>query len=474
MSKTVEAIVREGEKWLSATVRQAGDAVDVLRYDSWPTRDSSGPQAASAARQAESASVAGETVYGFASGGLAFHRIEVPQVKDSEMASLVSLQAESLLPLPMEEMELAWRSWPQTNGKVEVTIAAARREELQAFLVDTKPETGSRILLAADGIVKAWTTLFGGSDARTVIVHLGQDHSNVCLADKGRLQQALCLETRRHELSVAGQLAIDKAEQLAQDIRFALEMFEIEGEEVGIVLLSDGSSVFEIVAGYLAEVGLQARTVTPASEKPGGKATTESEKLLEHIIPLGVGALALDGHAKPLRLFERLRIPDDESSAKKPMLSLKARGMIAAALLVALLAVSYVLDVIELGRLESLWDEAKNNGLVVEQQTGVTIRSAVAARRADLLLLLQTVNENCPDGLMLNGFTYRLGDKVKTTGHAKTAEQMYTFQESLEKQKTISDVKLVNPVFDEKKKQFTFGVAFDYGTFTRKAKRKTR
>ena len=91
MSKTIQAIVREGKQWLSATVRQAGDTVEVLSCDTWSTRHSSGARTESVSQHAESTGSASETVYGFVSGGVAFHRIEVPHTRDSEMDALVSL-----------------------------------------------------------------------------------------------------------------------------------------------------------------------------------------------------------------------------------------------------------------------------------------------------------------------------------------------------------------------------------------------
>ena len=46
---------------------------------------------------------------------------------------IVRMQAESLLPLPPDQIEVAWRTMPGTNGNVDITIAAARREYLQKF-----------------------------------------------------------------------------------------------------------------------------------------------------------------------------------------------------------------------------------------------------------------------------------------------------------------------------------------------------
>jgi hypothetical protein len=66
------------------------------------------------------------------------------------MASIVRMQTESLLPLPADQIEVAWRSSPGTNGNVEISIAAARREYLQKFSGSVRDFRPGHILLSCE------------------------------------------------------------------------------------------------------------------------------------------------------------------------------------------------------------------------------------------------------------------------------------------------------------------------------------
>ncbi len=49
------------------------------------------------------------SVVGLDSTGVAFYRVTAPAVEQQEMGSIVRMQAESLLPLPPDQIEVAWR-----------------------------------------------------------------------------------------------------------------------------------------------------------------------------------------------------------------------------------------------------------------------------------------------------------------------------------------------------------------------------
>ena len=73
-------------------------------------------------------------IVGFNSAGVAFYRITVPAVGEDETASMVKMQAETRLPLPVDQMELAWRADQMRNGQVGYIVAAARKKPLENFV----------------------------------------------------------------------------------------------------------------------------------------------------------------------------------------------------------------------------------------------------------------------------------------------------------------------------------------------------
>ena len=133
-------------------------------------------------------------VAGFDSAGVVFYRIDVPAAAEQEVAEIIKLQAEARLPLPTEQMEMAWRADQVRDGQVPVTIAAARTEKLQKFVQNVSGFGPERILLDCEGIVKAWTTLFSGNERDAVIVSITARNTNVCLAQGGRLSNAVVLD----------------------------------------------------------------------------------------------------------------------------------------------------------------------------------------------------------------------------------------------------------------------------------------
>ena len=101
-------------------------------------------------------------VLGLDGGGVAFYRIKVPPVDDDQLDSIVRMQAESLLPLPADQMQMVWRAADAVDGKRSCSIAAARSDQLRRFVSDAG-DSVSQILLDAEAVVKAWMELFDGT-----------------------------------------------------------------------------------------------------------------------------------------------------------------------------------------------------------------------------------------------------------------------------------------------------------------------
>src|SRR4030042_6925248 len=87
------------------------------------------------------------TVVGFGAEGVAFYHLGLPAVKEDEIKSMVRMQAETLLPVPAEQMEVTWRVGRANNGQVAVTIAASRKEYLKNFIENVRGINPAKILL---------------------------------------------------------------------------------------------------------------------------------------------------------------------------------------------------------------------------------------------------------------------------------------------------------------------------------------
>ncbi len=301
-------------------------------------------------------------VVGFDSAGVAFYRIGVPAAKEEEIAAMVRLQAEARLPLPAEQIELAWRAGNGQDGQMDVTIAAARKEHLQGFVEDVRGFGPAKILLDCEGIVKAWRALFSGEERRAVVVSIGSRNTQVCLAEHGRLINAASLDTGMKDFSavqedsIGGQgLAVRKdsigeqaetAERFAQDTRSVLELFGYaEPAELPVFVLSDGSGVIESIVSCLESAGLNVAAALPEVKKLKAQMELGAEDIYEYRVPIGLALMALEARADELNIFERLYNPAGERKKKHWLYSPKAACAIATVMLASLLIVSYAVDV---------------------------------------------------------------------------------------------------------------------------------
>ena len=242
MSKTVTAITNGTGVFQAVQMRRSASGYELLSVHN----ESSGMASSDM------------TVGGFDSGRAAFYRIEVPAVKSEQMDSLVRMQAESLLPLPIEQMEVAWRSRRSEGGKAEVTIAAARLLQLERYRREMERFGPQRIYLSGEAVVKVWRELYGGGEAKAAVVYVGPQNTHICLSAEGRLIQAVSSDIGWAELMEEG-AAEAALQRLIQDLRHALDLFDGELKTKGIELLCPEGESLEPVAERLGRMGVEVR-----------------------------------------------------------------------------------------------------------------------------------------------------------------------------------------------------------------------
>ena len=410
-------------------------------------------------------------VLGLDGGGVAFYRIEVPPVDDNQLDSIVRMQAESLLPLPADQMQMTWRAASAVDGKRSCSIAAARSDQLRRFVSDAGDGV-SQILLDAEAVVKAWMELFNGTIEKSVLINLRANDCRVLLADEGRLAHAVTLDVGLSDLS--GDESASNYELFVHDLRNALELFgEDVSQQTNVLVISENDRAHERLVSYLNEAGFDARAASPSSQRlrysessegddvPGIAIVEDAEiagsvtggDICQYIEPIGLALMAMDGDGAELNLFDGLVEKSDPKAkakvAHKIQLAFLITAIIAVVCLVAAKAVDKAL-------LERVIDPELNK--LVEQQK---MRQQIAAHRPDILGLLKAVNESGLSGMMLDSFEYKAG-KVTIAGFARSREQMFEFQKKLEENKEIGPVDIPSSPFDEKKKGVNFKMQFEY------------
>lgn len=404
------AIAKDGNKLKAVKLRKQGGLFEVLWTKSseaddldWKAFELECGLAAESTEQ-EKNSDGKMVVAGFDSAGVVFYRVDLPTVSEEEIAAMVKLQAEARLPLPAEQIQLAWRADQVQNGKVPVTIAAARKERLQKFVENVRGFGPEKILLDCEAIVKAWRTFFSGDGRNAVVVSMTTQNTQVCLAQNGQLTNAVVMDTGTEDLSKTTQDLLvpgagvltdqtETIERFVQDIRSVLELFGYAGQaELPVFVLSDDSAAHEVIVSSLKSAGLNVRAAYPQIEKLDARARLRPADIYEYRVPIGLALTAIDGDTDRLNIFEHLYCSPSEAKSKRRLNSTKAAFAVAAIMLVLLVIVSYAVDVISPRAIEKRLDGTGPGSVVQQLNDRQKLINSVVSQRPDLLELLNRIH----------------------------------------------------------------------------------
>jgi hypothetical protein len=414
-------------------------------------------------------------VVGFESTGVAFYRMDAPAVAENEIEALVKMQAEAMLPLPAQEMEIAWRRGAVRDGKAAITIAAARKQPLQALVDNVRDFGPAKILLDCEAMVRAWRAVFSQSKQDALVVDVTARSTQLCLVENGHLSNATVLDIGledflRTSRSLPGGVDLadqtEVTERFSQDIRSVLASSGYsEPTNLPVLVLSDGSGAMESIVCFLKSAGLNAAAALPEVGSFRAQSGFDPAQIYEYKLPIGLALMALEKPADGLNLFANLYDPAGTKKKDYGSHSLKIAGAIAAVLLTVLVIVSYGFDVATEKRLSRLEGQAGFKELVERQ----TLIKTVARERPDLLQLLSDINSGENRGVTLDSFHFKKGQPVTVSGQVQENDQLYDFQKSLLSKKGITDVNIQNTSRDSKTKRLKFTVTFQYKTFTKKS-----
>ncbi len=407
-------------------------------------------------------------VVGFNSAGVAFYRISVPAVGEEETASIVKLQAETRLPLPAEQMEIAWRADQMQNGQAGFIVAAARKKPLEDFAENVRNFQPTKILLDCEGVTKAWKSFFSGDEQLAVVVSMAAQNTQVCLVENGRLCNAMILDVGMEDFSVDDEAKqIQTSERFIQDLNSVLELFGYSNQaELPIFLLSDGNSTHMNIVSSLNSAGLDAQIAMPDIKELRTPSEIGIEDIYEYRIAIGLGLMAFETSKNELNIFEHIYRPTLKKEKKHWIYTPKITCGIAAAMLVLFIVISSAIDLASPGRIEkhlkASVSDADLNSLMQRQK----LIKSVAQQRPDLLELLGQINASGEKGIKLESFHFKKGQPVTITGEASGNEQLYKFEKNLQDRKNIKSVKM-NPSKDAKTKKIKFTITFHYKNFTK-------
>ena len=409
-----------------------------------------------------SANGARTSVVGLDSTAVVFYKIGMPHVSKDEMAAIVHMQAESLLPLPPDQIEVAWRTMPSTNGSVDVTLAAARRNLVRRLADEVQPFAPNAILPACEGTAAAWHTVFSRQSHQALVVSIGMHSAQFCLVDDGVVVNAAVLDGGMASLTGESPVALDR---FAHDASVLAE--SLGWKEDGswpVVVMSDGSEHLDDVVARLNEVGLNATVSVPEAETLGLPSEFDATSIYEYRVPLGLALMTLDTPAHGLDLLENIVETRKQEKAKSTKLTTVLAAVVTVVMLAILLGTAYFIDVKANRRLTALVNEPGFQQAKAHQ----TLLQHVARQRPDLLAFLTDLSAGENKGIVLDEFRFKKGQLASVTGRADNEERMWEYQANLLGQDSLRDVLISSQSPDSKTKKITFTMVFHYKNFTTK------
>lgn len=407
-------------------------------------------------------------VVGYDSTGIAFYRMKFPAVEEKEMAAMVQLQAETRLPLPASQMELTWRAGRTQNGQVDVTIVAARKEQLQRFVNNISVFKPGSILLNSEAVVKVWKTFFSGTEKDALVMSIEACNTHICLVVNGQLCNTVVLDMGMDDFSTSqADVRAEAIERFTLDVQSVIELFGYtQSNQLPLFVLSDNSESFVNIINDLKQTGLSIQPAVVNKEGIEIKSDFSLDDIYDYRIPIGLGLIGLDPDKNAINIFKRLYDPEGRKKKKNWIYTPKITGAIAAVTLFLFIIVSYAALIVNAGAIEKHLSNSETQAdinMLVEKQKLI---KTVAQQRPDLLDLLNEINEGAQRGIQLESFHFKKGQLVTITGQATGNNQLYRFEESLEARK---DIKGVNRTAtqDARSRGLKFSITFHYKNFTK-------
>lgn len=406
-----------------------------------------------------------DSVMGIDSGGIAFYRLEIPPVNDGQIPSLVAMQIEMMLPLPPDQMQVAFREDEIKNSARLVTVAVARKQGLKKHADFAQACQTSNIMLNCQGLVKAFNKMYDCPEESFVIANIRTADTQLLLTEKGRLVHAVTLDVGSEELSESDDFSSSQNELFVHDLAGAVDLFaEKAGHRPQILVLASDELLADAVVAVCNDADLTAgKAVYNGDHIKAGNVFADDEQL-QYLEAIGLAMFAIEGDSSKIDLFQELGEPKAKKKEKNPLTSLIVSLVIFASLLMAVLYVSAELNTRYLASYEN-----KDVDQLIKMQKA---RRYVGSQRPDLLDLLTEISKDAPKGMMIDSFSFKKGQPVMISGNAGNGEEVYKFQEFLGGKKDISNVNIAISPADKKTKKTPYKITFHYKHWTKKSSRK--
>jgi hypothetical protein len=378
---------------------------------------------------------------------LALYRLEMPAVKGSQLTSIIRMQVEAKLPISADQIRMAWRSNGTVGSAQEYMVVAGRASRYDETILAGRNAGLTAAVTDWEAAARAWG--LGGMPAgRKVALVVKPTHTAALLMENGRLLDAVNLDAGQEEFARSPE--DEKLQLFTHDLWNTLARFGTAASpEVTVAAKVNGAAAAALLKG----VGI--------TVKEGWPDAAAGEDGPEYLEAIGAAALALDPANQRLDLMTS---HPNLQPIRKPLVTITTAVALAAVILAAaiFLVAARKLDEAALAKLQD------NR---IEQLVRVqTLRKQIAEQRPDMLDLLTKINDSLQAGMLLESFTFQKGKPVTISSYATTLDQAFKFEEELKKKPGVTEVKMQDRTFDERRNRYNFKVTLSYLNFSKTIK----
>jgi hypothetical protein len=382
-----------------------------------------------------------------------FYPFAVPLVEGPKLEAVIAAQAEAVIPMSLTQAAFTWRIVQQDSTVQRGFLCAVRRSYFQELMGLAARRVGS-ILPDATGLARVWAAMYESTSQPALLIQMRRHHCILALCEREKLVRAAVADWEGSSITtlLRDLPSLLETLQISSSIPFYITGPESEAKTLCEALTSLGNPVFlwQVSENKVRALGL----------------TTVPAEVLDCPQAAGLALAALDEEAPEFDFIRRPKTQTDTAVVwdKKALI----RGLsIAAAVLFFFLAVSYRTAQKEIRvirqALTAAHQDTTGEKIIARQQ----MRERVARARPDMQELLTILNTCAGNDVLVDSFSFKKGQNTRIVAKTGSFERVYAFQKKLQESAGISNVKLISPTKDEKKKQVQFTMTFAYRNFSR-------
>ena len=399
-----------------------------------------------------------DVVLGYPSDNLMFSKIDVPSVDEQQAMSMVRMQAVSRFPLDSGDLCVAIRSNGFRNGMANYTIAGGRQVLLKSFVPIIDSVGADETILDCDGYASLVRNLGRRLDSQAVIIVAEKLVVKLIVLEAGQVCNVLVLE---HDVNS------DEFNKFVfmQDFEAGLDYLGVS-KKSPLLICQGENKVPEELDGEFEGLSLKVERIDLGKLIYNGIDVSGEVDCSVLSLVVGLCVASQDRSCKKLNIFEDIYSLERDIADKKSAAPIALMSLCAIILALVYVGVCFMSDKSKSSELASVLDNPEVQAVIAKQK----LRKSVAQERPDMLDLFKIIQDSKPGGVMIGSFSFRKGQPVTLTAQSQSRELGYSFNENLSKDKNLSDVKLLNPTFDDKKKLAKYNISFHYKEFTKKKK----